>query len=152
MACAPPVEKPRPTEPPRTATCPPFAAVPASWRTVSDATGTYELRRPAGFAPREYATIHGGEAWERGDARITITFGYWAEHSFSGEPGQRCRVAVGDANVFVIVAPQRIIAWYDRGSRSAEPVIAVSSPNEAEVAALAPVVLSLRPRKAHVQR
>lgn len=85
--------------------------------------------------------------WERGETTVSIAFGYWAEHSFGGEAGQRCRITIGDANVLVTVSLRTIVAWYDRGSSSYEPVVAVSSTSDAELATLAPVVLSLRRRE-----
>lgn len=129
--------------------CPPPAAAPDGWRTVVDDTGAYELRLPPGFARApagRYVFIHGGEAWERGEATISIAFGQWGELSFGEEPGQRCRVSTDGASVFVVTGPRRVLAWYDRGSGSHEALVAVSSTSEAEVAALAPVVLSLRRR------
>jgi hypothetical protein len=124
-------------------------AIPDEWRVTADATGAYELRLPDGFAPAPEAStrfIHGGQVWRRGEATIAIQFGHWGDRSFAGEAGQRCRVAIGGASVFVLVTPRRILAWYDRGSRLHEPVVAVSSNSESELATLAPVVLSLRRR------
>ena len=136
------------------ARCPPSAAIPSDWQTVVDETGTYELRIPRTFgsAPAgKYAFVHGGQVWQRGDATISLSFGHWAEYSFQDQAGQRCRVSVGDANVFVIVASSAIVAWYDRQSGAHDPgahdpVVAVSSTNEAELKVLAPVTLSLKPR------
>lgn len=127
--------------------CPPSAATPSEWPTIIDETGTYELRIPSTFgaaASGKYAFIHGGQAWESGDATISLSFGHWAEYSFEEQPGQRCRVTIGDASVFVILAPSTIVAWYDRGSRSHEPVVTVSSKNETDFKMLAPLALSLR--------
>lgn len=135
--------------------CPPPAAVPDEWRVTADATGAYELRLPDGFAPPPEASthfMHGGQVWRRGEATITIQFGHWAEYSFDNEPGQRCRVYVDEANVFVVMSPRSILAWYDRGAASHEPIVVVSSNSESELATLAPVVLSLRPREAWNKR
>lgn len=129
--------------------CPPSAATPSDWPTVIDETGTYELRIPPTFgaaASGKYPFIHGGQAWESGDATISLSFGHWAEYSFEEQPGERCRVTIADANVFVILAPSTIVAWYDRGSGSHEPVVTVSSKNKLELRMLAPLALSLRRR------
>jgi len=131
------------------ARCLPSAVIPNDWQTVVDETGMYELRIPRTFrsAPAgKYGYVHGGQVWQRADATISLTFGHWAGYSFEDQGGQRCRVSVGDANVLVIVGPSAIVAWYDRKSGAHEPVLAVSSMNEAELKALAPVALSLRPR------
>jgi hypothetical protein len=129
--------------------CPPPAAIPSEWQIVADESGAYELRIPRSFgsAPADkYAFVHGGQVWQRGDATISLRFGHWAEYSFQDQPGQRCRVSLGDANVFVIVASSTITAWYDRGSGVHEPVVSVSSNDAAELKMLAPVALSLTER------
>ncbi|HYO79465.1 MAG TPA: hypothetical protein VE010_23565 [Thermoanaerobaculia bacterium] len=129
--------------------CPPAGALPEEWRVTADATGEYKLRLPDGFAPvpEESARfIHGGQVWQRGEAKISIQFGHWGKMSFAAQSGQRCRVAIGGANVFVLVTSRRIFAWYDRESPRHEPLVVISSKSESELATLAPVALSLRRR------
>ena len=91
-----------------------------------------------------YALIRGGQAWEGVDFTISPSFGHWDEYSFKDQPGQRCRVTVGHANMFVVVAPDAIVAWYDGALGSHEPAVTVSSKNQAEMRMLSPLALSLR--------
>lgn len=98
-------------------------AVPSAWVAVIDDTGEYQLRLPPTMrpAPGKYVYIHGGQAWEDEQLDVSISFDHWAEYSFDDLAGSRCRVDVNGTSVYLVVATDRVLAWYDRQSGSHEP-------------------------------
>jgi hypothetical protein len=133
---------------PPAVTCPPAVQAAENWPAVAESTGAYQLRMPSSFTPvppGEVFFVHGGDVWKDGDRRISISFGHWAEMSFDEEPGERCRTRIGDADVFLIVSPTSVLAWYSRESGSHEPVVSVSS-KSGDLGMLAAVALSLERR------
>lgn len=126
-------------------TCPPRVADTTFWITVTDEPREYQLRLPSSLprAPADkYKFIHGGEVWEDARTKVSIAYGHWDEISFGEMKGKRCRIAIGDANVFVIVSADKVLAWYDRRSGLHEPVVTASS-DELDGRKLAAIALSL---------
>lgn len=148
IACSARAPQPAPAPAPavaRAACPPPVEAPPRDWVTVADQTGDYELRLPPSLQrvpPGKNFFIHGGVAWEDAHTRVTLSFGHFAEYSFQDEPGERCRVTVGESGVFVIVGENSVIAWYDLQSGRHEPVVSASS-DSVKVETLAGIALSL---------
>lgn len=125
--------------------CPPGVRPAPEWRSVVDSTGEYWLRVPPSLEPAEpgkHFFVHGGDVWEDEEASVSISFGHWAETSFEEMPGERCWTRISGTDVFLIVSPDAVLAWYANDPGRHEPVVRVSA-KKGEVGALAAVALSL---------
>ncbi|MDQ3282053.1 MAG: alpha/beta hydrolase-fold protein [Acidobacteriota bacterium] len=129
----------------RPGVCPPAGEPAADWQRTA-AMDQWQLLLPPGMTlvQSNRVFVHGGQVWEGGGARVTLSFGMFAESSFDETAGDRCRATVGDRDVFVVAGKTKVLAWYGHGVASDEPVLEVFSESEEELRRLAPLVLTLR--------
>ena len=133
------------------AVCPPQPRVEKSWKSVvAQISGNeYEIRVPATLNPAKegkYRFIHGGAVWEDDNTTVTLTLGHWTEDSFEETKGQRCKTKRDGHSVFVISAPDEVLAWHRVSPADVEPVVSATS-RAVDPEHLSGIALSLHQRK-----
>lgn len=88
---------------------------PSGWRDVRSPRGELELKIPPDFSETSLESVHGGTAWQRGNARLSLRYGYYNLASFPSTP-QRCRALINDQPVVVFTFAGRqgpsSAAWF----------------------------------------
>lgn len=85
------------------------------WREVRAPRGELEFKIPPDFGETSIESIHGGAAWQRGNAKLSLRYGYYNLASFPSTP-QRCRALINDQPVVVFTFAGRqgtsSAAWF----------------------------------------